>query len=447
MKTNIRLSLYLALCGIAACFTMTAQPVSGSPELQIEPDPAGLKLSWGVWAGYNYILEASSDYSTWTRVNQNQVRQGDLVEVLVPDTDVMAFYRLVDDGVSVHKSYVGSETCALCHSDYYSDWIESGHPYKLNQVDGSPPVFYSAGLTNVPNVPDGYTWDDVSWMIGGALWKARFVDQDGYIITGTNVQYNLPTQGWVAYHAEDPVGTKPYNCGSCHTTGWKAVGDEGVNQDGLPGMHGSFTESGIGCEACHGPGGRHVATLGDPSEIVVDRSSAQCGTCHIRGESSTIPAKGGFIRHHEQYNELLSTDMSWMSCNDCHDPHISSKRDMPGALISECTDCHDPAEYDVDPHNWFTDCTTCHMPHASKSAVAFNKYAGDVNTHIFKINTAADGEMFTADGKFAVGSTGVTLGYVCYQCHKDPDGVGGTYFDGSTKTLQELSARAATIHQ
>jgi hypothetical protein len=32
-------------------------------------------------------------------------------------------------------------------------------------------------------LPEGYTWDDISYVIGGYNWKARFINAEGYIIT------------------------------------------------------------------------------------------------------------------------------------------------------------------------------------------------------------------------------------------------------------------------
>lgn len=83
---------------------------------------------------------------------------------------------------------------------------------------------------------------------------------------------------------------------------------------------------------------------------------------------------------------------------------------------------------------------------ASKSAINTdgNAHIGDVKTHIFKINTAADGDMFNADGNLAnTDGAGVTLDYVCYRCHKDDAGVGGT---ASTKTMIALSNKATGFH-
>ncbi len=82
----------------------------------------------------------------------------------------------------VGAEYVGSATCAGCHEETYNKFILSGHPYKLNKVvDGQPPEY---PYSEVLEVPTGYTWDDISYVIGGYNWKARFIDQEGYIITG-----------------------------------------------------------------------------------------------------------------------------------------------------------------------------------------------------------------------------------------------------------------------
>jgi hypothetical protein len=75
-------------------------------------------------------------------------------------------------------------------------------------------------------------------------------------------------------------------------------------------------------------------------------------------------------------------------------------------------------------------------------------YVGDVKTHIFEINPAAEGkDVFFNDDQSAVDTptAGVTLDFVCYQCHKDAevDGNGGT---ASWQTLQDLSDRATGIH-
>ena len=117
------------------------------------------------------------------------------------------------------QEFVGSDRCMQCHNtnnadlgyNIYEEYSKSGHPYKLNAVDGAPPTYPENTSPGVPNPPPGTEWSDYAFVIGGYGWKARFVKPDGRIFTATEeVQYNLETEGWVAYHfGED----KKYNAG------------------------------------------------------------------------------------------------------------------------------------------------------------------------------------------------------------------------------------------
>ncbi|MFQ5747745.1 MAG: hypothetical protein ACE5HF_11100, partial [Gemmatimonadota bacterium] len=64
-------------------------------------------------------------------------------------------------------------------------------------------------------------------------------------------------------------------------------------------------------------------------------------------------------------------------------------------------------------------CESCHMPQASKSAVASGPFTGDVRTHIFKIDPDSLANMFTPDGAFATGA--LTTEFACLECHADKD--------------------------
>ena len=84
------------------------------------------------------------------------------------------------------------------------------------------------------------------------------------------------------------------------------------------------------------------------------------------------------------------------------------------------------------------------MPKITKSAIKTGDYQGDLKTHIFKINTSSTGEMFNAAGDIAnPNGEGMSLDYVCYQCHKDGNGLGGS---ASAKTMVELSTKATGFH-
>ena len=69
---------------------------------------------------------------------------------------------------------------------------ETGHAWALNRVvDGKAPAYPT---TKLKDPPEGYTWDDILYVIGGFNWKARFVDKQGNVITGAEdakTQYNL----------------------------------------------------------------------------------------------------------------------------------------------------------------------------------------------------------------------------------------------------------------
>ncbi|KAA0259197.1 hypothetical protein FHQ18_01735 [Deferribacter autotrophicus] len=302
--------------------------------------------------------------------------------------------------------YVGSEACRSCHEDIYNLFIESGHPYKLRKAE----LAKKAGLP----LPKGYTWDDIAYVIGGKTKKARYIGLDGYIITTDKegnpipTQYNLANGTWVNYHAGE---IKPYKCGPCHMTNYSPEG----HQDGRPGMIGTWSFDGIQCEECHGPASAHVA---NPEAVkpIIDTSAKACGKCHIRGSADKIPASKGFIRHHEQYNELLAGAHKDLNCIECHDPHAKTKV----SIKIKCADCHDKIADDFakTTHGKSqVDCISCHMPKAAKSAIKEAKYVGDIRSHLFKINTSADYSMFTKDGKFAKGELGLEYSCLIPGCH------------------------------
>lgn len=310
--------------------------------------------------------------------------------------------------------YVGSETCSKCHMDKYNDWKVSGHPYKLSKAEDA--------MKRPLPLPKGYTWDDISYVIGGAYKKARYIDKNGYIITAAKdgselkTQYNLETGTWSFYHKGEK---KPYKCGPCHMTNYSPDG----HQDGLEGMIGTWTFPGIQCEECHGPGKAHAET-GDKSKIKVDTTSSACGKCHIRGEASKVPAKGGFIRHHEQYPELIAGPHKSLLCVTCHDPH----KKYSFSIKVECSSCHSAqaASYKGTAMEQVgVRCIDCHMPRVTKSAVAKSEFEGDIRTHLFSINTDPEVSMFFTeeeDGKKSTYARGyTTLDFACLNCHKNKD--------------------------
>jgi hypothetical protein len=150
-------------------------------------------------------------------------------------------------------------------------------------------------------------------------------------------------------------------------------------------------------------------------------TAEDCGQCHVRGDPLVIPASGGFIRRHEQYNELLASPHAALDCIDWHDSHKKAEF----SIETGCVDCHEDF---ADGKSRFKklgtkhleaglSCQDCHMPYAAKSAVAENEYTGDIRSHLFGITTDKNINMFNEAGTEA---TGVLVGeYVCLGCHED----------------------------
>ncbi len=346
------------------------------------------------------------------------------------------------------QEYIGSEQCGDCHESQYATFVLSGHPYKLTKIEnGQPPAFpYDAITGGVNEPPQGYTWDDISYVIGGFGWKARFIDQDGYIITGGNddaTQYNFANDEvgnpaeWVAYHAGEE---KPYDCGSCHTTGFSPQG----HQDDKEGIIGTWAFPGVQCEECHGPGSRHAENP-QGVRMVLDRSSQLCGECHVRGNPAQIDASDGFEQHHEQYEDLYNSKHFAISCVTCHNPHASTLYEdvnlNPDQGIKQvCEACHwYQDEYQkVKIHSGVgVDCIDCHMPPMAKSAQGnLDLFTGDIRSHQFSINPNPEAPQFNEDGTLVMPY--LTLQYACQHCHNDEF--------ASVKDMETLGEKAEGYH-
>jgi len=323
------------------------------------------------------------------------------------------------DGVSFQAAtFIGATACAECHEDISNVFNMSGHPYILNPVvDGQAPEYPFTEL-NAP--PDGYTWDDISYVVGGYNWRARFVDEEGYIITGdegATTQYNLFNpelelgDEWVEYHPGEEL---PYDCGVCHTTGYSPQG----NQDALPGLIGSWAEPGVQCEACHGPGSNH-ANHPASFQMQVERDAAGCAGCHAGGVPGDVDNSDNFISHHDQYSDLFQGKHAVLDCVQCHDPHVGvvqlREADADQTTLVECQDCHqqESQNYKLSIHT--RDCATCHMPRIIKNAVADpDLFTGDMRTHSVAINASQIEQFDPASGEL-LPQTGLNAS--CRQCH------------------------------
>jgi hypothetical protein len=362
------------------------------------------------------------------------------------------------------QTFVGSESCSGCHPDKYGDWVASGHPYKFTVIENGQAPVYPVESINfqsqwMENLGDGsHDWDVVAGVIGGYGWKARFVGNDGHIMgtagsaysTGLgHNQFNFydgENHGWVDYEAGNDAKIYNYGCFKCHTTGGDTTG---TWLDGVEGL-GTFTEGGVGCESCHGPGSDHIA---DPTLLNIDKVyefahqdnaigglqvgddiqtpdpdgddiNFLCGTCHNRSYTDPINSNGGFIKHHEQWDELTATKHNEVgfTCVTCHDPHKRVIWDGDGITIT-CATCHSD-QADIVNHGPGATCIDCHMPYAAKSGTTRGEsgYKGDVRSHLFTINTDT-ASMFVLDGSVVKDDdereAALSPHFACLGCHND----------------------------
>ena len=121
-----------------------------------------------------------------------------------------------------------------------------------------------------------------------------------------------------------------------------------------------------GCESCHGPGSRHIASGGGRGRFIVNpgRDSTACLTCHIQTH-----AEFRLPQHHPVLEGKLN-------CVQCHDPHGSDIMKASGTglamarLNESCAGCHrEQARPRVYEHDAMREgCTACHVPHGSMNA-------------------------------------------------------------------------------
>lgn len=353
-----------------------------------------------------------------------------------------------DPAQAEQASFVGTATCAGCHPDIATVFSQSGHPWQLTAVEGGArPQFPFSRLSSPPQ---GYSWDDISYVIGGYNWKARFLDQQGYLITaplgeegdGDYLnQYNLPnpllgrTGAFVEFHAGETE--LPYDCGACHTTGFSPAGHQGD----LPGVVGTWAEPGVQCEACHGPGSSHARNP-QSVEMVINRQSETCGQCHTLGRSDQVEFEDGFVSHHDQYGGMFLGKHILIDCVTCHNPHAGVaqlRQSNQPTTRTQCQDCHfEQAAFEKNETHVAlgVECITCHMPELIKSAWADTQtYRGDIPSHVMLINPF---QITQNDEGGDPASAPISLNFACRQCHID-----GT---ASDKTDQALIDMAVDYH-
>ena len=238
----------------------------------------------------------------------------------------------------------------------------------------------------------GIAWDTRPKTEGGQRWFHLYPDEkithdDILHWTGLNQNWN-------------------YMCAECHSTNLQKNYDLAKDR-----YKTTWSEINVSCEACHGPGSRHVdwaqaASPGDKSQyegrkgLVVQLKDPNKGTWDFDTETATVKrstplqshiqietcarchsrrsvvhddyvygrplmdthrpalltealyhADGQILDEVYVYGSFLQSKMfhAGVTCSDCHDPHSLKVHAADNAL---CTSCHLPTKYDTPSHHF-----------------------------------------------------------------------------------------------
>lgn len=305
---------------------------------------------------------------------------------------------------SSRADYVGPRVCASCHAS------EAGAQDKTAMASAGVPVSKSAVLLTRPSVHariDPYEYEilrqggrtiytvrhatrtvSVSLLYafgvgnvgqtyvferGGAYYESRvsFFPEIGLDIT---IGHLRTFSGTIEEALGRRMGAEESRrCFACHTTA--AVTDNRLEpRQMIPG---------VTCEACHGPGAKHVAGIKagqfqqtfifNPSKLSPADSTDFCGACHRTSmDVKLLQAPGVQTVRFQPYR--LERSRCWarsgrMTCLSCHDPHEPLVRDA-ASYDSKCLTCH-LSERREEPTQdragiacpiKTRDCVSCHMP-------------------------------------------------------------------------------------
>ena len=350
------------------------------------------------------------------------------------------------------NSYVDPVLCAQCHAGIATTFAKTGMGRSFSKVSPEMPVENFSGKPFYHEASDSYfsmiqrdgktfqrRWQlgfdgketnveekQVDFAMGSGNHAKTYLH-----LTPRNTLQQLPL-GWYAenggswamlpgFDRSDYPGSSRvvhYECMFCHNgypkipKGYEEEGAEAVFQQPLP--------LGIDCQRCHGPGRRHIDTVGkvgvtaeeirasivNPKRLTPERELEVCMQCHLETSSLKLPhseprqghAPFSYIPGQPLENTLLTFDRApgqntrfevahaaysmresqcfigsqandsdhRMRCTTCHDPHnIPRGEEAIRHYNGVCRTCH-TADFTrtvtTGTHPANPDCISCHMP-------------------------------------------------------------------------------------
>lgn len=304
--------------------------------------------------------------------------------------------------------YVGSHACAECHTYEAKNFFSTPMAHALERVADcetlikNPRLQFSEGDFSYQITRQGgqsiYTVSDgthsisepVLYCFGQNLAGQTYVFEHNGVFVESRVSYFPALQNLnitilhprsLPKSLDDALGRRmttegALDCFSCHATA--AVGNSQLRFDRL--------QPGVSCEACHGPGEKHLAAVKahqvndlqifNPAKLdSFDLTQEFCGACHTSFEQVlTLPNHGGINNLRFQPYRIFNSrahliNDSRLSCTACHDPHDKLERNA-AFYDAKCLACHlsDAKEAKTEERSASVCpvskqlCVTCHMP-------------------------------------------------------------------------------------
>jgi hypothetical protein len=305
--------------------------------------------------------------------------------------------------------YVGSDACARCHtheastqpatpmgraSELAADCeILKTHPrlifrdgvytYRITR-EGSAGIYTVSDGTNTISEPilycfgQGAAGQTYIFRHDGAFYESRvsyFGALQNLDITIEHPRAPPPTLAAALGRRVSEDAAR--GCFACHTTGATAAGARLQPERLAPG---------VSCEACHGPGEKHLEAVRakdfknlriySPATLdAFDLSQEFCGACHQSFDTvMSLSGQGGAGNIRFQPYRIFNSrghliNDRRMSCVACHDPHRPLEQDA-AAYDDKCFACHlsTPKETKTPTRTApacpvaAKQCVTCHMP-------------------------------------------------------------------------------------
>lgn len=311
--------------------------------------------------------------------------------------------------------FVGDQACAECHKKHVASHGQSGMAMAMEPTAGSlvlsgnpklsmnvGPYTYEIkrnGKQSTYSVTDGK--DTMSFPIvyafgQGKMGQTYVLEHGGkyyeslvsFYNESKGLDFTIGAPRGVPASLTDAVGrlltpNEVSNCFSCHATGAAVTGAQ-LRLD-------KFAH-GVRCEACHGPGGKHIAGVkaGDlPSKSIYnpgllggdELTQHFCAACHRGAEEfsllKSMEINNVRFQPYRIFNSKCYSDDRNISCTACHNPHEPLRED-PAYYDKRCLECHtlrnktaktggDGTSCPVADKN----CTSCHMPKIEIPAAHF----------------------------------------------------------------------------